>query len=158
MSVANSVYLEAEFLHKGKKFTVKLSHSSISIKKIPFNPKDGTVVLRFTDIVGIEAHPQQKNTLVLYTYEKTGKNRERRVYAFQAQENEIVKEWVRSTRCLLRGVEPDKEQPPKQRIVVFVNPAGGKGKAFDIWNNVSDMFEVANIDTTVYCKYIYIFI
>jgi len=56
-----------------------------------------------------------------------------------------AREWVQLIRAKIHNLPLD-QIPPRRRMVVFINPFGGTKSAVQMWNDVSVMFRIADID------------
>mmetsp|Transcript_4333 Transcript_4333/g.6069 ORF Transcript_4333/g.6069 Transcript_4333/m.6069 type:complete len:549 (+) Transcript_4333:683-2329(+) len=143
--------LVSDLIIKQKPVQCILRKSSILWKETSATSKKPPTEVRLNDVVGVEQHKSQQNCFILYTFPLSNPkstNRERKIFPFLCPDNEITQKWIKGIRCALRGVTLESE-PPMYRLTIFVNPAGGKGKALEVWNSVKEMFEIADVRVTV---------
>lgn len=144
------VQLDGELVYDTQKHLVVLTNTLFTWTRLT-SRKEPTFYLPLEDVIGVEQHSHQtlKKCFVVYCFPllKSGK-RERKVYPFICKNVEECEKWVGAFRCILRGVPIDEPTPPF-RLLVCINPFGGKGLAKTIWEKVKIMFEIANIEVNV---------
>ena len=124
----------------------------------PFN-------ISFDDIVGVERHPKKPKCLVIYCFQLHESLRERFLYKFHTKEEETVSKWIESCTSVIQGY-PIGGTPfffqhlkiikliklvkiPPFNALVIINPAGGKSKGREMWNDIKDIFSISCINTRV---------
>jgi hypothetical protein len=69
--------------------------------------KEPTQYMLMEDIIGVERHPKNHHSFVVYGFPKTNNvefKRERKVLPFVCESTEQADNWIKSIRCVLRGV------------------------------------------------------
>jgi len=96
------------------------------------------VEVHLSNLVGVTNAVKNELGFVLHVYPIVDKNRQRaaKYFEFIAPDKETKIKWITMIRKLL---------PHHKKLLVIVNPYGGKGTAKKIWNQVHPMFIVANI-------------
>jgi hypothetical protein len=140
-------------------------------------------VILCSDILGFEPHPKKPLIVVLYCFvKKKGILRERVVHLLTCKDEQhkalVMKNLSASiykhglegsalnffhfifsllnqhlTNCSHFLVCENAETPKKRKIMILINPAGGKGAAKEIWKGVSVMFSIAGVETSIIGKH-----
>ena len=64
--------------------------------------------------------------------------------------NETAVEWQRRFTSVGNGGNPnDLNLPPKRKMLAFLNPFGGRGRAPQKWREAQEMLDFAHIDVTL---------
>jgi ceramide kinase len=90
------------------------------------------------------ATPKQLHRIEVHTFSRSGAKWTPKVYVFGHTSGAVVRDWNQRIQVLLNE---DSHRP--KSLLVFVNPYGGKGSGVQIWKQVSSLFELAKIRTTV---------
>jgi len=127
--------------------------------KLVSEKKEQTRYLYLEDVVGVETSVLSKNRFIVYAFERcvlksrssnreSSNIRERQVFLFACNSVTECNNFVDAMRSILSRV-PIGVSARWFRLRVIINPYGGSGRALSIWNSVKEMFEIAQIETTI---------
>ncbi|CAK9263449.1 unnamed protein product [Sphagnum jensenii] len=96
---------------------------------------------------GLATPQQQMYRIVLHTFQKSESNSCKwvpKAFVFGHSNAKDAQEWVQKSQNLL---DHDTRRP--KRLLVFINPYGGKGLGVQIWEKVAPLFYRAKVETKV---------
>jgi hypothetical protein len=138
----------AVFLYDGVKYGTQLTDRGIRWRRL-----SGTGHIHFVSydsMIGVKLVAAEKADKFVVFYclrvapSATQRTRGFCIFASLRGEAE-AREWVQLIRAKIHNLPLD-QIPPRRRMVVFINPFGGTKSAVQMWNDVSVMFRIADID------------
>lgn len=108
--------------------------------------------------VGINNDIHQQHRFVIHAYPLVEKRwgflfRQRtrvlQEYQFACTDKTAVQTWITAIRNILQGLPPNAPAQPPRRLGVIINPASGKKKAKQIFNQVRPLLTQSNCELTI---------
>ncbi|KAG0587968.1 hypothetical protein KC19_2G205600 [Ceratodon purpureus] len=104
----------------------------------------GSVSQAKVTVYGDSVSPKQLHRVEVHTFLRAGCKWVPKVYVFGHTNEDVVQRWTEKAQSLLHE---DSCRP--KRLLIFVNPYGGKGSGVQTWKRVASLFEIAKIRITV---------